>query len=385
MTRSGKPNLEDRTDRYVRRELSPEEARELAQASLDSPDLFEELTYSALAKSALSTAVPSPNVVRFPHRVRLIAAGAAAVAAAVVLLSLYSLKPPRGTEKPALLSTAKPGQPVLLASGLQAAAEEGAPVFRGPSPDSRAPQPLGSIVSMEDGQASVNLGSLDGLANGSELQIVRDSRPIGRLAVTTVFRERARGRILADQPVRVNDQVRVAGAAHLDALLEQVEALGARGDPGGARSLAEKTVQWAETADVTPAKKGSAYAQLAGLEYRGGLLEAAETHLRLAAVSLPPGEQPATWNNLAVLEMLRGDYPAAEAPLTRAISASPKSDLAYARSANNLGVLAELRGDRRKAEAFYADALRTFAAVAGAPALERQAVEANLARSKGLH
>ena len=164
MTGSGKPNLEDRTDRYVRRELSPEEARELAQASLDSPELFEELTYSALAKSALSTAVPSPNVVRFPHRVRLIAAGAAAVAAAVVLLSLYSLKPPRGTEKPALLAIAKPGQPVLLASGLQAAAADGAPVFRGPSPDSRAPQPLGSIVSMEDGQASVNLGSLDGLA-----------------------------------------------------------------------------------------------------------------------------------------------------------------------------------------------------------------------------
>lgn len=384
MTGSGKPNLEDRTDRYVRRELSPEEARELAQASLDSPELFEELTYSALAKSALSTAVPSPNVVRFPNRVRLIAAGAAAVAAAVVLLSVYSLKPPRGTEKPALLSSAKPGQPVLLASGLQPAAD-GAPVFRGPSPDSRAPRPLGSIVSMEDGQASVNLGSLDGLANGSELQIVRDSRPIGRLAVTTVFRERARGRILADQPVRVNDQVRVAGAAHLDALLEQVEAVSARGDPDGARSLAEKTVQWAETADVTPAKKGSAYAQLAALEYRAGLLEAAETHLRLAATSLPPGEQPAAWNTLAVLEMLRGDYPAAEAPLNRAISASPKSDLAYARSANNLGVLAELRGDRRKAEAFYADALRTFAAVAGAPALERQAVEANLARSKGLH
>ena len=159
----------------------------------------------------------------------------------------------------------------------------------------------------------------------------------------------------------------------------------ARGDPDGARNLAEKTVQWAETADVTPAKKGSAYAQLAGLEYRAGLLEAAETHLRVAATSLPPGEQPATWNNLAVLEMLRGDYPAAEAPLNQAVSASPKSDLAYARSANNLGVLAELRGDRRKAEAFYADALRTFAAVAGAPALERQAVEANLARSKGLH
>ena len=37
MTGSGKPNLEDRTDRYVRRELSPEEARQLAQASLDSP------------------------------------------------------------------------------------------------------------------------------------------------------------------------------------------------------------------------------------------------------------------------------------------------------------------------------------------------------------
>ena len=45
---------DDRIDRYARGELTAPEARELAQASLDDSELFEELTSSALAKAALS-------------------------------------------------------------------------------------------------------------------------------------------------------------------------------------------------------------------------------------------------------------------------------------------------------------------------------------------
>ena len=54
MTDSTGQRLEDRKDRYVRGELTAEEARELAQKSLGDPELFEDLTFSALAKSALA-------------------------------------------------------------------------------------------------------------------------------------------------------------------------------------------------------------------------------------------------------------------------------------------------------------------------------------------
>ncbi len=386
MTDSGKPNLDDRIDRYVRRELSPEEARALAQESLDSPELFEELTYSALAGTAVS-ASPAPNakVHRFPRKAWLVAA--ATVAAAVVLVSLYAVRPHPLRLQPALADSSNAGQPVLLASGLRPApvGREGAPVFRNPEPGSRAPRPGGLIVSIENGEALVNLGSLDGLAKGSELQIVRDNRPTGRLTVTSVFRESARGRIAANQPVQVHEQVRIADSVHLEALLEEAEALVARGDGDAAREMAKTAADWAETTALSPAQKGKGLERLAELEYRAGWLQAAETHLRSAAESLPLGGQPAAWNDLAVLQMLRGDYEGAEAPLRRAISLSSKSDIAYARSTNNLGVLAETRGDRRKAEALYVDALRALAGVADVPARERQVIETNLARSQGAH
>ena len=185
----------DQIDRYVRGELSPAEARELAQASLDSPELFEELSDSALAKAALcSRPLPSDKVVRFPRKAWIAVAG---VAAAVVLISLAVVRPGRTANphlSPVLSFSAAHGQPVLLAGGLQPV-QTGAPVFRSPQTDSRAPQTAGSIVSIEDGVATIDLGSLDGLARDSVLQVFHAERPaetIARLQVTSVFRERAR-------------------------------------------------------------------------------------------------------------------------------------------------------------------------------------------------
>ena len=54
MSDSTRPPLEDQIDRYARRELSAAEARELAQRSLDDSELFEDLTFTALANAALS-------------------------------------------------------------------------------------------------------------------------------------------------------------------------------------------------------------------------------------------------------------------------------------------------------------------------------------------
>ena len=414
MTDSPTPNLDDRMDRYVRQELTPQESRALAQEALDAPELFEELTFSALTKTALSArAVRGSRIIRFPPKRRLWVGGVGA-AAAVVLVSLYSLRSsflrpngpslkqaqPQATSaashpRPALEFSASPGRPVLLASDLRPATDgrEGAPVFRSPEPDSRSPRRTGSVVSVESGIASIDLGSLDGLAKGSELRVFHDERstqPIGRLIVTTVFRQRARGTILEGQEIQVHDQVRVADAAHLSALLEQVDALSGRSQSREARNLAGKAVGWAATAHVPPGEMRRALERLAELEYEAGSLEAAETRYQSVVDSLnrPPaasaGEQAAAFNNLAVIRLMNGDYTGAEAPLSQAVSKSPKTDIVYGRSMNNLAVLAELRGDRRRAESLYADALRALAGVVNLPARERRVVETNLGRIRGL-
>jgi len=381
MTDSTGPHLDDPIDRYVRRELTAAEAREFAQESLDDPELFEDLTASALAVAALA---PTAKVVRFPRKTRFIAAGAAA-AAAVILVLLYSMRPsqqhplPQAAAsaqlKPSFTLTANPGQPILLASGLRlASGRDNAPVFRSPEPDSRAPRPAGSVVSIEDGLATINLGSVDGLGKGSQVEVFREEKSVGHVAVTAVFRDRARARILAGARIQVNDRVRAPAAAYLDALLQQVEALAGRGDSAAARTTAEKAAGLAETGNVPPVE----LERLASLEYQLGLLQAAEKHYQ----SAEPQASFGALNNLAVLRILRGDYDGAEASLNRMVSTSPKTDIEYVRSLNNLGVLAELRGDRRKAEQLYDDASRALAGAAGSQ--EYQALEANLARIRGV-
>ena len=400
----------------MRGELTAAESRELALKSLDDPELFEELTSSAVTKAALSApsvqtqlkqADSETKIIRFPRRARAFI-GAAAAAAAVIFISLYSLRSPPlppnrspSTEsstisrlKPGLYLSAKPGEPVLLASGLlsEPARREGIPVFRGLERDNRSPRPAGSIVAIEDGVATIDLGSLDGVANGSELSVFRDERstqPVGRLMATTVFRERARARILSGQ-IQVHHRVRIAAVDHLGSLLEQVNALAGRGDPNSARTVAQRAVDWAQTANVPPGAIRKAWERLAGLEVQAGSLQAAEQRYQSVVDSLnaePPAslsEQSVAFNNLAVVRLLNGDYGGAESPLNQAVSKSPKTDIAYGRSVNNLGVLAELRGDRLKAEALYSDAQRAFAGLPGSSVQERRVVETNLARLKNV-
>jgi tetratricopeptide (TPR) repeat protein len=381
MADSTKPNLgsrslDDQIDRYARGELTAAESRELAQKALDDPELFENLTYSALAKEALSDASVADRLARpgakmfwFPRKAQFVAGGAAA---AVVLMLLYSLMhvqqsrvarnpPPVAQNQPPVEGTSPTrSQPILLGSNLSAG-RSATPVFRGVEADSRPPQPAGSIVSIEDGLATINLGSVDGIAKGSELGIYRDSqstRLIGRVIVTTVFRERARGQIPEGREIRVNDQVRVAGLAHLNALLEQVDALASRGDPDAARKMAEKALKWSEVARFSPDERAKVLEKLAALEYQAGSLDLAEMHYQ------------------SIVDTLNA------AP---SISKSSAIAIIYGQSLNNLGALAGLRGDQSRAESLYAEALRAFESVANVPPDERKAVETNLARSRGSH
>ena len=331
--------MTDPIDRYVRGELSAREARALAQASLDSPALFDELTDAALAKAALdSRTVRTANVRRTWRKTAVLSGGL--VAAGVLIATL--LPHPSSTHapnvKPVLDPGAAAGQPALLASGLHPA---NAPVFRSAETDSRAPLAAGSIVSMEDGSANINLGSLDGLAKGSELPVFRGSHAAGRLQVTAVFRDRARARVMEGTRLRPKDEVRVDAADHLNALLQQVDAAFNGGDSDTAIKLAEEAARWGESAAV------------------------------------PPGTLAVSWNQLAVLRMLRGEYASAASHLLRAASAASQTDPVYAEIENNLGVLAELRGEREKAAASYHHAL---GAAAGE---QRQTVERNLSRVRG--
>jgi tetratricopeptide (TPR) repeat protein len=332
--------MTDRVDRYMRGELSPEEARALAQASLDSPNLFDELTDAALAKAALNPrTLRAASVIRIRRKTAVIAGGLAA-AAALVLISLpHPASLPRPNLKPVLELSANAGKPVLLANGLHPA---NAPIFRGGEPDSRAPQAAGAIVSTEDGTADIDLGSLDGLAKGSELEVFRSSGSIGRLQVTAVFRDHARAIVMGGKQLRVKDEVRVGRLDHLNALLEQADTAFNRGDADTAIKLAGEAARWGESAAV------------------------------------PPGAMAVSRNQLAVLQMLRGDYAEAESNLLRAASATSKTDPVSGQIKNNLGVLAELRGDRQTAAARYNDALGV------SPGDQRQTVERNLVRVRGL-
>jgi tetratricopeptide (TPR) repeat protein len=423
------PDLEHQIDLYARGELTPVEARELAQEALRRPDLFEELNAAALAKAAMERDSNSGILERYlsgqlsPEEERLLArealnseqlfdalaahgaveqgledaefrdavskaarpvqpirprskvrvfAIAGSIAAAVAFFTVYLKSPAskhdgagitasqtQSTLKPTLDPAASAGQPILLASQLRPASSD-TPIFRGSEPESRPPLAQGSILAIEEKIPTINLGSIDGLAKGSELRVLRDGQLIGRIVVTTVFRDRARGRIVEGETIRAGDQVRTDDSAYLSAVSQQVDALTARGDLKKAIDVAQKAMTQLGT-------NRQLLERIATLEYQTGALDAALQHYEAAA----PRETEAL-NSLASLYLLRGDYQRAETLL------SGKSD---AESLNNLGVASELRGDFQKAAQYYGQALR---ALDGAAAKSRELVEKNLTRVKDL-
>jgi hypothetical protein len=272
---------------------------------------------------------------------------AAAAAAAIAGISILLLQPAPHSYRPNLLAppvladSTDPAQPVLLA-GVQPVGAGDATLFRGDEAASREPHPTGSIVATDGDTASIDLGSLDGVAKGDALDVFHggSSESAGRIVVTVAFRDRARGRISEGSRIEAGDSVRVNPAAYLNAILERARALTARGEWETAGRMAEAAARSAD-----------------------------------AATSAPAGLRAAAWNLCAVLRVLRGDRHGAEPQLRAAAETAPKDDISYAQSRNNLGVLAEMNGERRTAERLYMEAL----AASVGPA-ERLAIQKNLAR-----
>ncbi len=138
--------------------------------------------------------------------------------------------------RPARSDAAISAPPILLARN----ADSNPAAYRGPDTESRESRATGSIESIAGGIATIDLGSVDGLAKDDEVDVVRDGEAIGKTKLTTIFRDHSRGEIARGSPLHVNDQVRVPPVARLRATLDQIDAAMARGDAEKAMSIAQQ-------------------------------------------------------------------------------------------------------------------------------------------------
>ena len=413
---------DDQLDRYLAGELSPAEERQLAQAALDDPELFETLTVAAVAKAAIlqdaeaeslqpigvpAAAIPRPDVQPAYQRARLrsfkpgglalagtLAPAAAVIALVMVYRSSWNTVPPSTASVPPgsnpSIGAAVPADsatvttpPVILTAGIDELAGTARTEFRSLGADGRSPRDTGVVVSVDDGQVAVDLGSIDGLQKGSVVQVFRgrERQAVARLSMTTIFRERSRGDAMSGA-VQAGDRVELSPAIRTDALLEQVDARINTGDRQSALGYAERAVAISAAPGVPSNSRRKALDRLGTLQHRAGALDDAARHLRLAvddfdaAPAAAAVERVRILNELGAVLIERGQYAEAERMLRLAGPHATGAD--GARVSNNLGALAALRGDRAAAGSMYRSAL----VLAGdSPDLEsdRRAIQKNLA------
>jgi hypothetical protein len=348
-------------DQFAARELSPAEARKLAQQALEEPDLFDSL----VARGAVEASLHAPAVrvaLAAPARRKQWAMALGAVAAAWLLVVVVwrvvvsqqihqpSQQARAIVPKPDVLPSlyAAGNQPVVLAGDLHPAPTIDALILRGDSAPSRSPQSSGTITALDGGEATVNLGSLDGLTKGTEL---------GPIVITTVFRDHARGNVTAGASIHLNDRIQVPSSMHLAAVLHEVDALASSGDVDQARALARNTLSAGSSAETRTLLE-----RLAALDYQAGATDAAREHYEAAANNFyappaaSPSEQAATLNSLGALYLLRGDTRSAEKPLNQAAAQTAIDPNLRAQILNNLGVLSEMKRDLATARDDYSRA-----------------------------
>jgi len=276
-------------DRFARGELPPSESRDLAQRSLGDHDLFDELTSMAIARRGL--AARGRKLITWP-RIAIFAAAAAII----IGVALYA---PHPNSEPVRTHTAISAPPTLLARS----SDSNPTVFRGADAGSREPRATGSIGSIADGLATIDLGSLDGLAKGAEVDVIRGRQTVGHIKMTTIFRDHSRGQITGGESVRLNDQVRVPPTARLRAVLDRISAALARGEPENAMSIARQASLESFDAELSSDDDLNNAGVIA--ELHGNRTKAGELYRR-ALQTIPSGQdRRAIEKNLARLEGVR--------------------------------------------------------------------------------
>ena len=343
-------------DQFATRELSPTESRALAQRALDDADLFDALVAHGAVEASIESPAVQAAVSRSTRRMPWVIAICAAAAAVILALFLWRNKTAEPAPavavvtKPAILPSldAGSGRPVLLASELAPAQSSGAPVFRGDAATKSEPQTSGIVTALADGEATLNLGSLDGLEKGMK---------IGGIVITTVFRDHSRGKVAAGASVHVKDRVPVPSAMHVAAVSRELDALTAAGNISEARIFARNALAAGSSGETRQLLE-----KLAALDYRSRALDAAREHYEAAANNFfatpaaSPAEQARTLNSLGALYLMRGDTASAVKPLNQAAGITDVDLALRAQILNNLGVLAEMRGDLTSARTHYQQA-----------------------------
>ena len=366
-----KSELDRSIDQFATRELSPAESRALAQRALDDADLFDALVAQGAVEASLECPAISAPRRRMPWVI------AVCAAAAAVILALFLWRNKTAEPAPAVIAVTKPailpsldagsGRPVLLASELLPAQSSGAPVFRGDSAPNREPQTSGVVTALEDGEAMLDLGSLDGLEKGTE---------IGGIVITTVFRDHSRGRVAASASVHVKDRIPVPSAMHVAAVSRELDALTAAGNISEARVFARTALAAGSSGETR-----AILARLAALDFQAGALDAAREHYESAANNFfetpaaSPTEQARTLNSLGALYLMRGDIASAVKPLNQAAAITAIDPDLRAQILNNLGVLDEMRGNLNHARDQYSRAVSEKSSVS-----EHQIAQDNLTR-----
>jgi hypothetical protein len=311
----------------------------------------------------------------------------AAAAAVIVLVGVLGW--PRNGGKPAVREpvakapavSAAIAPPLLLTARFESAPQR---AFRADAGAPRLPRQTGTIVSVQDGEVDVDLGSLDGLTQGTALRAVHnlgDATGGSRITITVVFRERSRGRLAAGAVAQKGDRVDVPAAVHVTAILEQATARRSAGDVTGARTVVRLAVSRAREADVPADVRRRSLNQLGILEHEAGDPEEAGRLLTAAAAEFDvvpaatPDERARVLNELGTIRIEQRDLASAERALQSAQSYA--SGVSMMRVANNLGAVNALRGDLSAAERFYRQA-RSLAGDAAALAADRQAIDKNL-------
>ena len=282
--------IETMHDRFARGELSAVASRDLAEKALGDHELFAELTATAIARTELANLRRANRT--WPRIAICAAAAAAVILGAILYTAQRKSRPPRS-------DAAISAPPILLARN----PDSNPANYRGSNTDSREPRAAGSIESVANGIATIDLGSLDGLAKGDQIDVIRDGQAIGKIRLTTIFRDQSRGEVANGLSIRRNDQVGVPPRARMLAILDQIDAAMARGKSLEAMRIAQQASVAGLDAGLASAEDLNNAAIIA--ELHGDRLKAIQLYQRAARTNPSYEDRLAIDKNLARVKAVK--------------------------------------------------------------------------------